>query len=384
MEKDELKRKTISLISQNGGDFRLSGDLASLSEYTNGGDNIFSRLISAFVDISVGEADAERHWENIIGRHAWLKDRVGGRISIQTAVYDYFLSQTDLVKKPFLVDNELYNLVKKFAVIDGLSGVFNRNYFDLFLSKELMRAMRHNRVFTVLLLDIDDFKRLNDQKGHGFGDTVIRNTARLLKEICRGEDVICRYGGDEFIYFLPETPGHGAFEFSGRLRKKIQEDQFTRENGITLSGGISEFPRDAGSIADLLNHADKALYRAKAEGKDRIVICGNNHRKFERYAKSIEVLFKPLEKIFAEGMDRELVTNDISLEGLRCILADNYQPNTEFVLSFKMFHRQKERMMTFGRIVWSKKLDDSRFMYGIKFQPLEKQRTELLKKMITE
>jgi two-component system cell cycle response regulator len=381
MNIDTLKDKIIELIAKKP--YNIVGQGSALETLTQDGDS-FSRLLNSFIYIKFNESEARQHWEGILQRYSWLAGRVEEEIGIHTAVYDYFLNQTDILKSPLLVDNNLFNLIKKYAVIDSMSGLFNRNYFDLVLRKELKRAIRYNKVFSLLILDIDDFKIVNDTKGHIFGDMVIKNLAKLLKDVCREEDVICRYGGEEFIYFLPETPCIGALNFGERIRKIIKSDPFFLENDITLSGGISQFPHDSNTVTELIQYADDALYKAKAEGKDKITVFENNRRRYPRYNKAFEVLFKPLEKVFIDGMNKELVTDDISLDGLRCVLPEIYQPDTELILSFKMMHMKEQRIITLGKIVWSKKLDASHYMYGVKFQPFERAQVDQLLKLFAE
>jgi diguanylate cyclase (GGDEF)-like protein len=382
MNKDVLKEKIIELISHNALNIndQVNFPLESIAQT----DEPFSRLLGAFIYIKFSEGEARKHWEGIIHRYSWLEGKIDENVGIHTAVYDYFLNQTDILKNPLLVDNNLFNLIKKYAVIDGLSGIFNRNYFDLVLKKELKRAIRYNKVFSLLMLDIDDFKKINDTKGHIFGDMVIKNLAKLFKDVCREEDIICRYGGEEFIYFLPETPCMGALNFGERIRKMVKSDQFFIDNDITLSGGISQYPHDANTIVDLIQCADEALYKSKAEGKDKIAVYENNRRRYPRYNKSFEVLFKPLENVFVDGMNRNLVTDDISLDGLRCVLREEYQPDTELILSFKMMHLQEQHIITLGKIVWSKKIDSSHYMYGVKFQPFERTQVAQLLKLFSE
>jgi two-component system, cell cycle response regulator len=381
MGKDILLETIIKLISDQSDLYdRLNFPIAGLTR----DDDPLATILGAFIYIKFSEGEARRHWEAIIRRHSWLKEQIDGAITIHTSVYDYFLNQTDILKNPLLIDTNLFNMIKQYAVIDGLSGVFNRNYFELVLKKELKRAMRYNKVFTLVILDIDNFKRVNDLNGHLFGDTVIKNLAILLKDACREEDIICRYGGDEFIFFLPETPSVGALNFGERIRAMIKADRFFKSHDITVSGGISEYPHDGSSIMDLMKSADDALYKSKADGKDRIEIFKNNRRKYPRYAKAYEILFKPLEKVFIDGMNKELVTEDISLSGLRCILPEDYKPDTELVLSFKMLNMEAKRIITLGKIVWSKQIDHSHFMYGVKFQPFERIQIEQLLKLFTE
>ena len=124
----------------------------------------------------------------------------------------------------------------------------------------------------VALLDLDDFKNVNDTKGHLFGDEVLNKLATILNAISREEDIPCRYGGEEFVVILPETNVDGAINFAARLRSEMQADAFFREHRITWSGGIAAFPEAGDSSSTLLESADKALYQAKFSGKDCCIV----------------------------------------------------------------------------------------------------------------
>ncbi|MCP3869655.1 MAG: GGDEF domain-containing protein, partial [Gammaproteobacteria bacterium] len=119
-----------------------------------------------------------------------------------------------------------------------------------------------------LMIDLDDFKKINDTRGHLFGDDVLKRLATILASISREEDVPCRYGGEEFIVVLPETNASGALRFAERLRSEMRGDVFFRENKISYSGGVASYPTNGATVESLLNNADKALYEAKFSGKD--------------------------------------------------------------------------------------------------------------------
>jgi two-component system cell cycle response regulator len=384
MEPDFLKKRILDLVRAD----RLDKDTSELVETAidNGvrHQELLARILGAFVYIKFGENEARGHWEKILHHYDMLLERVSPSIGILSAVYDYFLNQTDFFKNPLLIDHNLFYLIKKYAVVDSLSGVFNRNYFEIVLKKEIKRAIRYNKIFTLILFDIDNFKRINDRNGHVFGDSVIRHCAGLLKESCREEDIVCRYGGEEFVFFLPETPCLGAYHFAERVRRRVKDDLFLKNHEITLSGGIAEYPHDGQTVLNLLRCADSALYRAKAEGKDRVSLFENNRRRHPRYTKAFSVLFKPLEFVFRDGHHGELITDDISLSGLRCIFSEDLKPETEIVLSFTTGSDSISRIVTIGRIVWSKKIDVHRFMCGVQFQAMEQSQLQKMMKLISE
>lgn len=153
------------------------------------------------------------------------------------------------------------------SVRDHLTGLFNRRYMEETLERELLRASRRQLSLGILMLDVDDFKRFNDTWGHAAGDAVLRELARLLLGHVRGEDIACRYGGDEFIIVLPDASADMTRERAERLCEHarhlhVQFEGQTLE-AITLSFGTAIFPQDGASSDTILRAADNALYRAK-------------------------------------------------------------------------------------------------------------------------
>jgi diguanylate cyclase (GGDEF)-like protein len=200
-------------------------------------------------------------------------------------------SSEDLVKFEVLVSHlvlqvkkiRLYETVKELSIVDGLTGVYVRRHFLERLDEELKRTIKYQLPLAVLMLDIDHFKRYNDEFGHLVGDATLKEVASLLRESLRKVDIVARYGGEEFIAVLPETHAEGAHEVAERIRSNIARHSFKVydvETKVTVSIGISFFPSDiAGEKAtsyyadlafDLIRHADRALYRAKEEGRNRV------------------------------------------------------------------------------------------------------------------
>jgi two-component system cell cycle response regulator len=162
------------------------------------------------------------------------------------------------------------------AHTDPLTQVVNRRALTTQLSSELDRARRYQSVLSLLMLDLDHFKVVNDTYGHLIGDDVLREVAALLLTAIRSVDVVARYGGEEFVIVLPETPLAGAVTFAERIRAQIERHPFCETQGplsITASVGVAVYPADGvESVEDLFAKADDALYRAKAEGRNAVAV----------------------------------------------------------------------------------------------------------------
>lgn len=169
-----------------------------------------------------------------------------------------------------------YEETRELSMRDPLTSLYNRRFFNDHLETEFVRAKRYNRTFSLLMLDIDDFKLYNDTNGHIKGDEALVRTATILTEKLRKCDVVARFGGEEFVVLLPEIDHEGALKAAENLRKAIEEAEYFNEGALprgrfTVSLGVATYPGKAESIIDLIDYADKALYTGKTRGKN--IVC---------------------------------------------------------------------------------------------------------------
>jgi diguanylate cyclase (GGDEF)-like protein len=192
----------------------------------------------------------------------------GGEVSQLTGVFN------DMVRRLREGRAELERL----SVTDELTGLPNRRHLDDEIERELQRHERHKRALAVLMLDVDRFKALNDTHGHPAGDAVLRQLARVLKESTRKGDTVARFGGEEFMVILPETPADGAMLLAERIRTATEGKHFALdENGaevrLTVSIGLARFPEHGRTPEPLIAAADQALYRSKEGGRNRVTVA---------------------------------------------------------------------------------------------------------------
>ncbi|WP_207682334.1 GGDEF domain-containing protein [Desulfonema magnum] len=160
------------------------------------------------------------------------------------------------------------------SIRDGLTGVYNRRYFETRLEEEFERHKRYTRPFSIIMQDIDHFKKVNDTYGHPCGDYILKAFASMIVSSIRKVDIFARYGGEEFCCLLPETRLDSAMKLAEFLRKKIERNIFIFNNTeirITISQGIAELKTEMGAAEALLREADHALYEAKESGRNKVV-----------------------------------------------------------------------------------------------------------------
>ena len=164
----------------------------------------------------------------------------------------------------------LFQQMQHQALTDGLTGCFNRRFFEIQLERDLHLATRMRQPVSLILLDIDHFKRVNDTHGHDAGDAALRILAGALREEVRGVDTAARYGGEEFAIILPQAGPEGALVVAERLRSRIERTAVPGVGCITASLGVATFPLDASSRELLVTSADRALFLAKRSGRNRV------------------------------------------------------------------------------------------------------------------
>ncbi len=176
-----------------------------------------------------------------------------------------------------------YERARQMAITDSLTGLHNFGYFRDRLSEERRRAERYQRLLSLILFDLDHFKRYNDTHGHPAGNEVLRSVAVVLRHEARETDLVARYGGEELVIVLPETNRKTAWDVAERIRQRVRETEFHPTGTevaerVTLSAGVATFPVDATHEDQLIERADASLYRAKASGRDRVVAYDPPHK----------------------------------------------------------------------------------------------------------
>ena len=211
-----------------------------------------------------------------------LKGRVIGVINVESDVIGDFdridlnLLSTLATQISVAVENaRLYQETEQLAVTDGLTGVNNHRYFQNFFERELNRAKRYKHPLSLIMLDIDHFKKFNDKFGHPVGDLVLKTVTEILKQQAREVDLVARYGGEEFMLVLPETGKKEAVMLAERIRLAVKKfalvDHLSKPlPNITVSLGVSSYPENGSEKDQLIDYADKCLYKAKAGGRDLV------------------------------------------------------------------------------------------------------------------
>jgi diguanylate cyclase (GGDEF)-like protein len=268
-----------------------AGLMARVEKDSLEGREVFSALLSILTHLSFQESEARKHWRRVLAHRDLLRMELGRDPGLRVALLDYFVNINRELRNPKVIEISIYERTAHSAITDGLTGLFNHAHFLASLKREVQRCRRSDLKLSLVMFDLDNFKRLNDDRGHMEGDRVLIKVGALIRESLRDVDIPARYGGEEFALILPDTFRTGAFVVAERIRKRV-EDYFRRRKGhpgVTVSGGAVSFPDDALDVEELIRRADEGLYRSKAEGKNRITMPRGERRQYRRIPASQRV-----------------------------------------------------------------------------------------------
>ncbi len=265
---------------------RLQTSASHIRQIHNAGRNLSESVSENIVKMSQ-QVDA-------INDISQLKDLVAEKLlQFQSSVNQYHLdeqkhikaitSELDSLRKEFKSANETLNQLKsekeklaRKARTDSLTGAFNRLALEERLQEEMNRYQRYHTGFSILMLDLDHFKRVNDNFGHQIGDRCLVEIVAKIKSKVRNVDFVARYGGEEFVVITPETDVGGALVIAEKLRISVENTDFMVRGGkvpLTVSVGVSEVKSDDQTAQDVIARADQALYDAKAAGRNQVLAC---------------------------------------------------------------------------------------------------------------
>ena len=230
---------------------------------------------------------------------------------------------------------DLFQAVKEQAVTDAMTGLYNRRYFDEFIKKESIRSHRQNQKFTVIGIDLDHLKFINDEFGHNYGDLAIKAIAKVIKNNARSIDVAARMGGEEFNLILPGVDLAGGLIAAERIRNAIENVELEKIGHITASLGVASYPEHSEYVDELLDLADQAMYASKRNGRNRVTVAKPIYEtSWQELAVNtfVDILSKhriPVEPKSAEKLVKKL--NNVNNENL-------YQVADSLVLSYNPEH----------------------------------------------
>ncbi len=288
------------------------------------GDSIYSHVLYLLTRKHFKEEDARKHWLRILEHCQAMSNALGRQVGVRLAMCDYFINLVSQLEDPLLVEGDTYRQKESSVYRDELTGLYNRRFLNNVLQQQLAEARRYNQPFSLIMFDIDRFKRYNDINGHLAGDRALAEVASIMVTTARAVDYLVRYGGEEFLVILPRVGGEEAMVAAERHCQAVEQHYFAGEERLpsgklTLSAGVACYPQNAQDAMDLLHRADMALYSAKRKGRNRVASTEPERRRYPRvkYVVPVEYRTDWNGKSYHQGE-----TRDISSKGL-CLATEN-------------------------------------------------------------
>ena len=252
--------------------YNIIDDKEKISQYEKKYKNrLYYHILLSLTHKSFNEKEPKNLFEAILKHKKSLDEILNRDVGISVATLDYLQNIKKLFHYPTIVEESTSDFLTDSTTKDGLTNLYVRDVLDIFLRKEIDNAKRQNSYVSFMLIDIDDFKKVNDTYGHQKGDEVLEKIGKILNNSSRKMDFAARYGGEELCLVLPNTKSDKAYEIATRIREKIKSFIFD-DFFVTVSIGISQSDENINDEIKLIRKADKALYKAKENGKDQVVI----------------------------------------------------------------------------------------------------------------
>lgn len=339
-------------------------------------------ILQLLAHIEIPPEQAEKCWQDIISHRRVMSLSVGQPVSLQMALYDFFSSIQKTLPQFTVVEIKVFDEMVRQLNHDFLTGLSNRAALDNMLEKEIARTQRYQRELSLLFLDIDDFKQINDTFGHQAGDAALHEVGAIINREKRLEDTAGRYGGEEFMVILPDISKLDALIFAERVRVKIEQLVLPYGEKVirtTISGGLASWPGDATEKSALISCADQALYKAKNDGKNLISLFGAEKRRYIRidFARQIDV------KILRSVQDNSSSTTgkNISLGGVLFESKKQIAMGTQLELTA---HFDDDDLLVFqGQVRRLECLASDKYEIGVSFSHQDDTSTHTLARYIT-
>jgi diguanylate cyclase (GGDEF)-like protein len=284
---DRARGKLMNLLSDDHPDpGHWVGRLRSLSDLEN--TPVFATAVRFLFHLKVDDAEAEVLLSRVLEHRSSLSRKLGRDPGLRVAAMDYLSNIERRYENPKIVEMDEFEETERSARTDALTGLANRRVFHETLDAEIRRSRRYRWPVTVLMLDLDHFKDVNDTYGHMLGDLVLERVGGLVRHAVRDADAACRYGGEELAVVLPETGREGGYAVAERIRRRVEQAFQARpvdghDIAMTISAGLATFPEDGLHADELLARADEALYGAKHAGRNRVCVHFREKRSALRF-----------------------------------------------------------------------------------------------------
>lgn len=241
-------------------------------------NELHSKIMLNLTHEIIPEPDAKLLWDKIVKHMHDLNDALQRNVGITVAAMDYLSNINTTIVKPVIIDEDMSSKLVSSSITDKLTMLHTKEFFNDALNREVEVFYRDQSPLCLIMMDIDDFKEINDHFGHLKGDEVLVTVGKIIKTYIRKVDISARYGGEEFVVIMPHCVIDDAKKIAERIRLEIEQNRFFDDVKITVSAGVSYMSKATNSKERLIEYADIALYESKANGKNQVsVYYGYSH-----------------------------------------------------------------------------------------------------------
>lgn len=266
----------------------------------NEGPMVCKLIFQILTSLEIPCDTAVEYWQKVLQHRKALSQLLVRNVDLMTAMSDFLRTNTNYLINSRFVNVSTFERILQEAMHDGLTGLFNRQYFEEAFKNQVSLAKRYDTDLSVLFIDVDNFKEINDAQGHIVGDGVLKKIGAIILNAKRESDIAARYGGEEFVLLMPHTESLKALILGNRIRQAVEQEEFSAPGQsfhLTISGGLSSYPQDTTDPKTLLQQADSATYLAKGAGKNNITLYRKEQRRYVRVKLTQPVLIKEMASI---------------------------------------------------------------------------------------
>jgi diguanylate cyclase (GGDEF)-like protein len=367
-ERGELAQDLIEIAARDTD--RTQEDEEALAEARKSKpDTFYSDLIYTLAHIRYPEVEARLVWVNLLTHKAEMSSLLGRNVGVRVAALDFFRNKVGSLQEVTIMDSSEYIHTAKLVITDGLTGAYNHRYFQDRLQREIERASREQAPVSLLMIDIDYFKKYNDKNGHMAGDVALREVSSAVRGTLQEQDVFARYGGEEFAVILPGYAKAEAMRAAEKMRAAIESqttvDAKSQPGGkLTISLGVATYPSDASDRNGLIDWADLSLYLAKTGGRNRIASCPVDRRRAERSSADLKAQMWFSSE--PQGEPHQVHVVDIGFGGM-ALVSETLPPTGSRVILELTADGLANPIEVKGRIAWKRPENRLGNLAGVEF-----------------
>ncbi|TGM05210.1 diguanylate cyclase [Leptospira jelokensis] len=332
------------------------------SHHAHDESHIYANLLKVLTSLDIPESEAKEIWNEVSANQTKLSNCLGREVGFRVALLDYFINHNQKIENPKIIEIRLFAETEKLILVDELTRLYNRRHFETALVREFKQASRYNQNLSLLVIDIDDFKKINDTYGHLMGDEILKQVAGKISTSLRMEDTACRIGGEEFAIIFPQSNEEQAMKAGEKLLQACRTIQISGKP-VTISGGLVSYPDKAKRCEEMYDLADRALYSAKDSGKNQIVAFSNEKRSSLRFDANLELYCVLPDKTIRS------ISKNISITGIAFETEDDLNLNDSIPVVLKEVDSQHEINAKI-KVVRKQKLSGKIFSVGAEFVEL--------------